>query len=160
MTTPARSAPASISRARDLAHLLDEAIRIPGTNIRVGLDALIGLIPGGGDVATGLLSGLVMWQAARAGAPSSVLARMLSNVLVDVIVGAIPLLGDLFDVAWRANTKNVRLLESWLERPGDTRRGSMVVVALFLLVLALLIVFAVWGTIALGGALLDLLRGE
>lgn len=160
MTTPGRSHPASLSRARDLAHLLDEAIRIPGTNVRVGLDAIIGLVPGGGDVATGLLSGVIMWQAARAGAPSSVLARMLGNVLLDVTVGAIPLLGDLFDVAWRANTKNVRLLESWLARPGVTRRGSIVVVASFLLLLTLLIILAVWGTIALGGALLDSLRGE
>lgn len=158
--TPARSHPASLSRARDLAHLLDEAIRIPGTNVRVGLDAIIGLLPGGGDVATGLLSGVIMWQAARAGAPASVLARMLGNVLLDVTVGAIPLLGDLFDVAWRANTKNVRLLESWLARPGVTRRGSLVVVASFLLMLTLLIILAVWGTIAIGGALLDSLRGE
>ena len=144
---------------RDLARVLDEAIRIPGTNIRVGLDALLGLLPGGGDVAGGLLSGLIILQAARSGAPTPVLGRMLANVAIDVLLGAIPLLGDIFDVAWRANSRNVRLLESWRAQPASTRRASTLTVAGILLALFLLIGLAVWGSIVLFGALLDLLGG-
>lgn len=144
---------------RDLARVLDEAVRIPGTNIRIGLDALLGLLPGGGDVAGGVFSGLIILQAARAGAPAPVLGRMLANVAIDVVVGAIPLLGDLFDVAWRANTRNVRLLESWRERPATTKRASALTVGVILLSLLLLVGLAVWGSITLFGALLDLLRG-
>ena len=155
-----RPVPAAQSRVslRDLARVLDEAIRIPGTNIRIGLDAILGLIPGGGDVAGGLFSAIIMLQAARMGAPTAVLARMLGNVVVDTAVGSIPLIGDLFDFVWRANSKNVRLLESWRERPTGTQRASKFAVAGFLTALVLLIVLAVWGAIALGGAVLDLLR--
>ena len=139
--------------------MLDEAIRIPGTNIRIGLDALLGLLPGGGDVAGGLLSGLIILQAARDGAPATVLGRMLGNVALDVVAGAVPLLGDIFDVAWRANSRNIRLLQSWRERPLSTKRSSKVTVAVILLALVLLIALAVWGSIALFGALFDSLRG-
>jgi hypothetical protein len=144
---------------RDLARVLDEAVRIPGTNIRIGLDALLGLLPGGGDIAGGVFSGLIILQAARAGAPIAVLGRMLANVAIDVVVGAIPLLGDLFDIAWRANTRNVRLLESWRERPATTKRASALTVGGILLALFVLVGLAVWGSIALFGALFDLLRG-
>ena len=144
---------------RDLARVLDEAIRIPGTNIRIGLDALLGLLPGGGDIAGGVFSGLIILQAARAGAPTPVLGRMLANVAIDVVVGAIPILGDLFDVAWRANSRNVRLLESWRERPATTKRASALTVGGILVALLVLVGLAVWGSIALFGALLDLLRG-
>src|SRR5918992_5449020 len=138
----------STGSLRDLARVLDEAIRIPGTNIRIGLDAILGLIPGGGDVAGGLFSAIIMLQAARAGAPTSVLARMLGNVVIDTAIGSIPLIGDLFDFAWRANTRNVRLFESWRERPAGTQGASKVAVAGFLAALVLLIVLAAWGAIA------------
>ena len=144
---------------RDLARVLDEAVRIPGTNIRIGLDALLGLLPGGGDVAGGLFSGLIILQAARSGAPAPVLGRMLANVAIDVVLGAIPIIGDVFDVAWRANTRNVRLLESWRERPATTKRASALAVGGILLALLVLIGLAVWGSIVVFGALLDLLRG-
>jgi hypothetical protein len=140
--------------------VLDEAIRIPGTNIRIGLDALLGLLPGGGDVAAGVFSGLIILQAARAGAPTPVLGRMLGNVLIDVVVGSIPLLGDVFDVAWRANSRNVRLLEAWLDRPAATKRASAVTVGGILFLLLLVIALAVWGSIAMFGALLEVLRGS
>ncbi|HZO18039.1 MAG TPA: DUF4112 domain-containing protein [Gemmatimonadaceae bacterium] len=153
------ASPTESPRLRDLARLLDEAIRIPGTNIRIGLDALLGLLPGGGDVAGGLLSGLIILQAARDGAPATVLGRMLGNVALDVVAGAVPLLGDIFDVAWRANSRNIRLLQSWRERPVSTKRSSRVTVAVILGALVLLIALAVWGSIALFGALFDSLRG-
>jgi hypothetical protein len=80
---------------------------------------------------------------------------MVGNVVIDVAVGSIPLLGDLFDVAFRANSKNLRLLESWLDRPTGTRRASRMSVAAALLALVIAIALAVWGAIALGGAILD-----
>ncbi|HEY7408971.1 MAG TPA: DUF4112 domain-containing protein [Gemmatimonadaceae bacterium] len=150
--------PTEPSRLRDLARVLDEAIRIPGTNIRIGLDALLGLVPGGGDVAGGLFSGLIILQAARDGAPTPVLGRMLANVVIDVVLGAIPILGDVFDVAWRANSRNVRLLDAWRERPTATKRASTLGVAAILTALMVLVALAIWGSIAAFGALLDLLR--
>jgi hypothetical protein len=135
----------SSADVRALAKLLDEAIRLPGTNIRVGLDAVLGLIPGAGDVAGALLSAVVLVRAAGLGAPSPVLARMVGNVAIDALVGAVPLLGDLFDIGWKANTRNVRLLERYLETPAAATRSSRAVVAGLLL----LLVLAVAGGVAL-----------
>jgi hypothetical protein len=103
---------------------LDAAVRVPGTNIRFGLDAVLGLIPGAGDIAGGLLSTFIILQAARLGASGSVLARMVMNVAVDSIVGAVPILGDLFDVGWKSNMRNAELLERYVERPQATRVAS------------------------------------
>lgn len=118
-----------VAGVRLLARVLDEAIRIPGTSVRVGLDPVLGLIPGAGDVAGGVLSVVVLLRAARLGVPQSVLARMASNIAIDAAVGTVPLLGDLFDAGWKANIRNVRLLESHLEAPGETRAASRLVVA-------------------------------
>jgi len=94
-----------------IAWLMDQAIVIPGTNIRVGLDALLGLVPGLGDVATGLVqAALVLYAVAHYRVPKAVAARMVANVLLDIGVGSIPLVGDVFDVFFKANTRNVRLL--------------------------------------------------
>ncbi len=126
---PISAAPAAdISGIRQLARLLDAAIRVPGTNIRFGLDAILGLIPGAGDLAGGILSTFIILQAAKLGAPRSVLARMVMNVAVDSIVGAVPLLGDLFDVGWKSNTRNAALLERYAERPQATRASSRLAV--------------------------------
>ena len=84
---------------------------------------------------------------------------MLANVAIDVVVGAIPLLGDMFDVAWRANTRNVRLLDAWRESPKTTKRASVLTVGAILLGLFVVVGLAIWGSIAVFGALLDLLRG-
>jgi len=127
---PVSTAPgANISGIRQLARLLDAAIRVPGTNVRFGLDAILGLIPGAGDVAGGILSTFIIVQAARLGAPRSVLARMVMNVAIDSVVGAVPILGDLFDVGWKSNTRNAALLERYAERPQTTRRASRFAVA-------------------------------
>lgn len=95
---------------------LDRAFRIPGTNIRFGLDALIGLIPGLGDMATGAISLAFVFAAMRQGAPASLILRMCWNIVVDLLLGAIPIVGDIFDVAHRANTKNLRLLREFREQ--------------------------------------------
>jgi uncharacterized protein DUF4112 len=113
-----------ITALRQLARLLDAAVRVPGTNIRFGLDAVLGLIPGAGDIAGGILSTFVIVQAAKLGAPRSVLARMVMNVAVDSIVGTVPILGDLFDVGWKSNMRNTELLERFVERPRATREAS------------------------------------
>src|SRR6476646_12005369 len=96
-TGNALSKSSGVTRARGLARLLDDLIRIPGTNIGIGLDPIIGLIPGVGDMLGGLMSSYILLVAAREGVPASVLARMLGNIAVDSLVGVIPVLGDLFD---------------------------------------------------------------
>lgn len=102
-----------------VAYLMDRAFTVPGTGIRFGLDGLLGLAPLVGDVATGLVqAGLVLIAVGRYRVPQDVAARMMGNVLLDIGVGTIPLLGDLFDVAFKANTRNMALLEPYLP-PGQ-----------------------------------------
>lgn len=112
------SRPFDVAALERLARLLDSAVRIPGTNVRVGLDALIGLIAGVGDTATALVSGVFILAAIRAGAPKRVIAEMAANILLDWLIGAIPIAGDIFDVAFRANARNLALLRAALaDRP-------------------------------------------
>ncbi|HVF34542.1 MAG TPA: DUF4112 domain-containing protein [Candidatus Saccharimonadia bacterium] len=119
----------SADDVRKLARLLDAAVRIPGTNIRIGLDALLGFVPGVGDAIGAALSGYIVLAAARLGLPKSVIARMLVNLGVDTVVGAVPVVGDLFDVAFRANTRNVALIEAAMNEPRRTRVQSRKLVA-------------------------------
>lgn len=125
-----------------VAWLLDDVIRIPGTSLRFGIDPLLGLLPVGGDVAGGVLSGYIILAAARAGAPPSVLGRMGVNVVIDAIVGTVPLLGDLFDAGWKANRRNAALLQQYVDEPTPVKRSSRAVVALVLVVLALVLIGA------------------
>ncbi|KAB7627464.1 DUF4112 domain-containing protein [Alkalilimnicola sp. S0819] len=101
-----------------LARLLDSSLRVPGTRWRFGLDGLIGLIPGAGDLATGGLSAWIVLRAWRMGAPRTVLLRMAANVGLDVLLGSVPLLGDAFDFFFKANRRNLRLLRRHLQRHG------------------------------------------
>lgn len=143
---PSGADPRALARARRLATLLDAAVGIPGTRFRFGLDSLLGLVPGGGDVAGALLSGGVVLAAARLGAPPSLLLRMLGNLAVDALLGTVPLAGDLFDVAWKANLRNVRLLERHLDEPEGARKGSralVVAAAVGVAVVVLLVLAAV-----------------
>jgi hypothetical protein len=118
-----RRAP-SVERLRSLTRLLDTAFQVPGTRIRFGLDALIGIVPGIGDAIGAVFSAVIVFQAARLGASKATLVRMMANVALDTIVGEIPLLGDLFDAGWKANTRNLALLEAHLQQPAATRRAS------------------------------------
>ncbi|GGD05402.1 DUF4112 domain-containing protein [Halopseudomonas salina] len=111
-----------------LAWFLDSSIKVPGFNARFGLDGLIGLIPGVGDVISALISSVVISEAARMGAPKTLLLKMAFNVLVDTVVGAVPLVGDLFDFAWKANNRNVSLLNRYLDSPRETEVTSRVFV--------------------------------
>ena len=142
-----------VTRARGLARVLDDLIRIPGTKIGVGLDPIIGLIPGVGDVIGGLMSGYILLIAAREGVPASVMLRMLGNIALDSLVGIVPVVGDLFDVGMKSNRRNVDLLERYLSAPSRTKAASRGVVALVLLAVVLLVV----GVIAAGAWLVRLL---
>jgi hypothetical protein len=135
-----------VTRARGLARLLDDLIRIPGTNIGIGLDPIIGLIPGVGDMIGGLISSYILVVAAQEGVPTSVLARMLGNIALDSLVGVVPVLGDLFDVGVKSNRRNVDLLDRYLAAPSETKAASRGVVALIILAAILLVV----GVIAAG----------
>jgi hypothetical protein len=103
-----------------LAWYLDSAIKIPGLDARIGLDGLIGLIPGAGDTIGALISSVVLSEAARLGAPKTVLLKMAFNIALDAVVGAVPVLGDLFDFVWKANQRNVQLLNDYLDNPRKT----------------------------------------
>lgn len=126
-----------------LARLMDAQFRIPGTQIRFGLDGLIGLIPGAGDFISFLISAYILSIAANKGASGFVMGRMALNVLIDSLVGAIPLLGDIFDVAFRANERNVRLLQQHF---GEGRHRGSAKKMWIPIVIGLLILFAglVW----------------
>ncbi len=113
-----------IERIRRAAKVLDAAIPIPGTKYSFGIDAVIGLIPGLGDAVGVVFASVILYQAFRLGASKRLLTRMLYNVGVDGILGAIPLLGDWHDVVWKANLKNVDLLEHHLQQPDETARAS------------------------------------
>lgn len=121
--TPVPSGPPETAHLRRLAWLFDDAVRLP-FGLRAGLDALLGLIPVAGDVATAVIATIGLATAVRLGAPAPVLFRMLYNIGVDAAVGAIPILGDLFDVVWVAQHRNVALLEAWLARPDHVARRS------------------------------------
>lgn len=118
-----------LAGVRALAKLLDAAVTIPGTKITVGLDALIGLLPVVGDLTSMLASGYMLTTAAKLGVSKGVLARMLVNIGADAAVGSVPVVGDLLDVAWRANTRNAKLLEQAVHDPASAGRTSWWVVA-------------------------------
>lgn len=131
---------APLARLRTISWLFDELVRIPGTNMRVGLDALLGLLPGGGDLVGGAVSAYAIFAAAKLGAPAPVIARMTLNVGIDALFGTVPLLGDLFDASWKANRRNFDLLEQYVRQPQKVKRGSMGVVGVAILAIVFIIV--------------------
>jgi hypothetical protein len=137
---------ADVRRARTLARALDTAIGVPGTPLRIGADAILGLIPGAGDIVGAALSSYIVLAAARRGAPPAVLWRMVANVAIDTAIGAIPVLGDLFDVAWKSNTMNVELLERFVAEPKNvTTRSRWIGVLIVIAVLLVLVGLATLG---------------
>lgn len=113
MTT--RSRLATLNRIRKLSQLMDTAISIPGTGFRFGLDPIIGLIPGAGDLISTTFSAYIIFLATRFGLPRKVLAQMILNVALEAVVGSVPLVGDLFDAVYKSNIRNLALLEQQLQ---------------------------------------------
>ena len=108
---------ARLAQLRQLAWLIDAAFVLPGTRFRFGLNSVIGLLPVGGDAVLGLISLYIVYQGARLGLPRLLVARMIGNVVLEVVGGSVPVLGDLFDVALKANLRNISIIEGYL-RPG------------------------------------------
>ncbi|MEH2307215.1 DUF4112 domain-containing protein [Nostoc sp.] len=134
MIEPDAKAP-TLKRLRQLSRLLDNVITIPGTKIGFGLDPILGLIPIGGDFLGVMFSSYIILEAARLGVSRATLGKMVVNVIVDGLVGTIPVLGDFFDFAWRANTNNIKLLEEYLKFPSEQKSADR------LFIIALLVGF-------------------
>lgn len=130
---------AILTRVRSLAFLLDAAFTIPGTRVRIGLDALMGVVPIIGDVIGAVLSLYIVKAASQLGVPRPVRARMYLNIAIDAALGAIPILGDVFDVVWRANLRNVTLLERSLVAPRAVARESVFVLLAAVVTVVLLL---------------------
>jgi hypothetical protein len=131
-------------RLRFVAWLLDSSIPIPGTRFSIGVDALIGLIPFLGDLIGVLASSYILAEAHRLGVGRAVLLRMALNVAVEGVVGIVPFLGDVFDAAWKANVRNVRLLEAWSARPRRVERGSRWLVAALIGAMTAFVIGCLW----------------
>jgi hypothetical protein len=109
---------AAVARITTVATIMDSLFAVPGTRIRLGVDAILGVVPVVGDLISQAIATYIIWEARRLGVPKLTLWRMVANTLVDTAVGAVPVAGDLFDVAFRANMKNLRLLQRHLEAQG------------------------------------------
>lgn len=139
--------PVNRQQLQRLAWWLDERFELPVVGIRLGLDSIIGLVPIAGDIVTTLVSGYLIWQARRAGAPNSMQGKMLGNVAVDLLAGLIPFIGDIADVAVRANKSNMELLNAHLdelERPKSIESGPPKWLKLLLLATALGLVYVAY----------------
>lgn len=140
------------SKSRKFAELLDSRFTIPGTNIKIGIDPIIGLVSGIGDLAGASLSVYFMFYATKLGAESSVLLRMFVNILVDLTIGAIPILGDLFDIGWKANLRNAKLLEKLEEHPEKLETESTFLMWILFVILTTILIAVI---IAVGWAFVE-----
>jgi hypothetical protein len=129
-----------LARLRAITQLFDQAFAVPGTKWRFGLDALFGLVPGLGDIAGALVAVYALRVARNLNAPPPIQLHLLSNIALDAVIGMVPILGDLFDFAFKAQTRNLALLDAWLATPHKTARRSRR--GLFLLPAAIIVVFA------------------
>lgn len=148
-----------MAQLESLAWMLDNSLQVPGTRFRIGLDSLIGLIPVLGDLVGAALSSYILWVASSMGVPRVTLLRMALNVALESVAGIVPGFGDLFDMAWKANARNVEILRQHRRDPRAARRRDWVFIVL--LIAALLAVMALLAWIAYAGlrALGRLFRG-
>ena len=114
----------AVQRLRRYAYWLDDGIRIPGTRIRIGLDPILGLIPGAGDAAGAILAGAIVLESIRQGVDRIGVLRMAANIAIDTLIGAVPVVGDLFDAGWKGNKKNLAILERHLAEPALAKRAD------------------------------------
>ena len=131
---------ARMKRLRSLTHILDNAIAIPGTGYRVGIDPILGMLPGAGDFLGTAFSAYIVMEAALLGLPRPTLLRMVSNIIFESVVGVVPVLGDFFDFAWKANVKNMALLEAHMASPQASKRADWWFIILLLAGLILVVV--------------------
>lgn len=152
MDTQAQDASArglrQLDRLRAITRVFDQAFALPGTRFRFGLDALFGLVPGLGDIAGAVVAAYAIRVARTLRAPPEIQAHMLSNIALDAVIGTIPVLGDLFDFVFKAQTRNLALLERWVSTPHKTatrsRRGLFAVSLAILIVFATLTILGIW----------------
>ncbi|MCC5665568.1 DUF4112 domain-containing protein [Nostoc sp. CHAB 5784] len=159
MIEPDAKAP-TLKRLRQLSRLLDNVITIPGTQIGFGLDPIIGLIPIGGDFLGIMFSSYIILEAARLGVSRATLGKMVLNVIVDGLVGAVPVLGDFFDFTWRANTNNIKLLEDYLKFPSQQKSADgwfifgvlvgLLLIAIVLVALPVIVIRMLWNALTGG----------
>jgi hypothetical protein len=137
-----------LARLRALTRLMDQAFGVPGTKWRFGLDALFGLVPGLGDIVGGVIAVYAVHVARQLRVPGVIQLHMLSNIAIDATVGTIPIVGDLFDFVFKAQTRNLALLDDWLQTPHEvtkrSQRGLLLVPLAILLVFATLTILGVW----------------
>ena len=131
-----------LSKLRRVSRLLDNAITIPGTKISFGLDPILGLLPGGGDTITGGIAAYIVVEAARMGVPREILYKMVTNIAIDSFAGTVPVVGDLFDVGWKANVKNIELLEKHLDVAESEKSDTLFIFSLILLLTLIVLGFA------------------
>ena len=137
--------PARLERFRRLSYWLDEGIRIPGTRIRIGLDPLLGLIPGAGDAAGAALAGAIVVEGLRQSISRYAVLRMAANIAIDTVIGSVPVLGDLFDAGWKSNRRNIAILERHIAEPSGAQQADRAFVLLIgggLLVMCVAVVAA------------------
>ena len=159
MIEPDAKAP-TLKRLRQLSRLLDHVITIPGTKIGFGLDPIIGLIPIGGDFLGVMFSSYIILEAARLGVSRATLGKMVLNVIIDGLVGSVPVLGDFFDFAWTANTYNIKLLEDYLKFPSEQKSADrwfilavlagLLLIAIVLIALPVILIRLLWNALTGG----------
>jgi hypothetical protein len=147
-----------LQRLRRLARLLDEAIPLPG-GYRIGFDGFMGMLPGVGDSLGAALSTYIVALGARLGVPTSHLLRMIGNIGLDLAVGLVPVLGDIFDFTWKANSRNLALIEQGLGRASRGKAGERRLIILIIVTVALLLIAALALSVLAVGALVGLVRG-
>ena len=158
--TPSQSHVASLRRLRRISHLLDNAIPIPGTKYRIGLDPILGLIPGGGDLISSLFAGYVVFKSAQMGVPQETLVKMATNIVFDTVAGTVPVAGELLDVTWKANVKNIELLDAHLGSPEPGKKADWLFVAGLLLGLMLIVGGVIFLSVMLFGWLFQVITGR
>lgn len=149
----------TLQHLRQFSRVLDSAIGIPGTRFRFGLDPILGLIPGGGDTVGAILSAYIVFRAAQIGVPTESLGKMVTNILVEALLGTVPLVGDVFDMGWKANIRNVELLEAHLGSPEPTTSANLGFIVLALVALILVVVLLAMVTVAIARLLLSFVSG-
>jgi hypothetical protein len=138
-----KSDTAALKRIRTVGKLLEGIIAVPGTDKKIGLDPIIGLLTGGGDSVGFVMSAYILVESLRFKLPKETLLRMLTNVAIDAVVGAVPFLGDVFDFFWKSNSKNIRLLEAHLDNPKEQTAADKGFVLLVLVALGLIFAMAI-----------------